>query len=411
MTKPLSAAEVNAIRADFPVLQQTVNGHDLVYLDNAATTQKPQVVIDALTEFYQTYNANVHRGIHHLSEKATQAYEDARLTVQQFINAQASQEIIFCRGTTEAINLVAHSFVKPILQPGDEILVTYMEHHSNIVPWQILCEQTGASLKAIPLTPSGELDLESCTQLLTSNTKLLALAHISNSLGTVNPVKALTQAAHEKGCYVLVDGAQGVPHECVDVSDLDCDFYAFSAHKLYGPTGVGVLYAKQAHLEQMTPYQGGGEMIAHVSFERTEYAPLPHKFEAGTPNIAGVIGMARAMDYLTTIGLDRIKATELALYQQLEDRVKATPGLTMLGNAANKAPIFTFVMKGIHAHDVGTVLNTFGIAVRSGHLCTIPAIEYYQQTAVSRASISFYNTFAEVEKLVVGLQEVNALLG
>lgn len=410
-TDPLSHEEVLKIREDFPILKQQVNEHPLVYLDNAATTQKPQVVIDTLNTYYREYNSNVHRGIHALSEKATYAYEEARQTIQHFLHAKDFREIVFCRGATEAINMVATSFVGPRIQPGEEILVTYMEHHSNIVPWQMLCSHTGAILQAVPIEVHGELDMEELKKLINPNTKFLALTHVSNTLGTINPIKEIIKLAHDNDCLVLIDGCQAVPHMRVNVRDLDCDFYTFSGHKLYGPTGIGVLYGKEEYLDMMSPYQGGGEMISHVSFEKTEYAPVPQKFEAGTPNIAGAIGLASAIDYVTDIGLDRIAAYETQLYKKLRKDSENIRGIGYIGSAQNKAPIFTFVLNNVHAHDVGTVLNSLGIAVRSGHLCTIPIMDYYQEASATRAAISFYNTEEEVEALLNAINQVESVMG
>ncbi|MCH8903314.1 MAG: cysteine desulfurase [Bacteroidetes bacterium] len=403
--------DVESIRKDFPALNQDVYGKPLVYLDNAATAQKPQVVINAITEFYSTINSNVHRGIHYLSQQATEAYESARVTSQKFINASESSEIIFVKGTTEAINLVASTFGIENIGKGDEILVSNMEHHSNIVPWQLLCEKTGAKLKVIPINDSGELEMDELKSLLTDKTKLVSIIHVSNSLGTINPMKEIVTLAHEKNIPVLVDGAQAVQHITVDVQDMDCDFYTFSGHKVYGPTGVGVLYAKKMHLEKMPPYQGGGEMISTVSFEKTEYNTIPHKFEAGTPNIAGVIGLAKALNYVNKLGLSAISAYESQLLTYASAEVEKIPELRIIGRADRKASVLSFVLENIHPHDVGTVLDREGIAVRSGHHCTQPVMDRYQIPATSRASFAFYNTEEEIDRLVKSIKRVVKLFG
>lgn len=402
--------DVDAIRQDFPILHQEVNDHPLVYLDNAATTQKPKVVIDTINNFYMHDNANVHRGIHALSERATRQYEDARENVQHFIHAKSFKEIVFVRGTTEAINLVAHSFVAPRINPGEEILITEMEHHSNIVPWQLLSKKTGINLRVIPINDEGELNLEEFEKLLNPDTKLLSLGHISNALGTINPIKKIIKIAHDHDVPVMIDGAQGAPHTKIDVQDLNCDFYAFSGHKMYGPTGIGVLYAKEKMLDMMIPYQGGGEMIKHLTFDLAEYNELPYKFEAGTPNISGVIALSAAIDYLTDIGLDKIAAYEHELLTYLKSASKKIKNIGYIGSAKDRISIFSFVLNNIHAHDVGTVLNSLGIAVRSGHHCTIPVMDHFEIPASVRASFSFYNTKAEIDILMSAIEEVQRIL-
>lgn len=398
--------DVAALRRDFPALAQEINGHPLVYFDNAATTQKPQAVIDTLSHFYSHDNANVHRGLHALSERATQAYENARVTAQHFINAKDWREIVFVRGTTEAINLVANSFLWPRLRPGEEIIITEMEHHSNIVPWQILSKNTGVNIRVVPFNEDGELMLEDFEKLITEDTKFLSVGHISNALGTINPIKKMIEIAHANDMLVMIDGAQAAPHLTVDVQDLDCDFYAFSGHKAYGPTGIGVLYAKAELLDMMAPYQGGGEMIAHVSFDKTEYAPIPHKFEAGTPNIAGAIGLATALDYLNQVGLDAIAQYEHDLLQYLKMRAQDVKGIGYIGSAKEKTSIFSFVMQDVHAHDIGTVLNSLGIAIRSGHHCAMPVMDHFEIPACARASLAFYNTYEEIDKFIEALAQV-----
>jgi len=398
-------------RADFPILETNIHGKPLVYLDNAATTQKPLAVIEAESMYYRHDNANVHRGVHALSQRATDAFEAARLKVQHLINAASTNEIIFVRGTTEAINLVAQSYGRSRLKTGDEIILSRMEHHSNIVPWQILCQQTGASLRIIPINDAGELELEAYEQLLGPRTKLVAVAHVSNALGTINPVRAMIDLAHAHGVPVLLDGAQAIAHLPVDVQALDCDFYAFSGHKLYGPTGVGVLYGKTALLDAMPPYQGGGDMIRAVSFEGTTYNTLPYKFEAGTPNIAGVIGLGAAVDYVTSIGFDALIEHELALLTYATQSVIDIPGLRIIGNAREKTGILSFVLEGVHPHDIGTILDRQGVAIRTGHHCTMPLMEHFGVSATARASFALYNTRAEVDKLVAAIYQVKEVFG
>ena len=398
--------DAGRIREDFPVLRLTVNGKSLVYLDNAATAQKPRPVLDALRKYYETECANIHRGLHWMSEEATRDYEESREKVRQFLGAADVREIIFVRGTTEAINMVAHSFCRPRVRAGDEILITAMEHHSNIVPWQILCEQTGAQLRVAPINDEGELLLGEFEKLLTSRTRLAAVCHISNALGTVNPIAEMIEMARRRKIPVLVDGAQAAPHMPVKVRELDCDFYAFSGHKLYGPTGIGVLYGKAQWLEEMPPYQSGGDMIRSVTFEKTTYNSLPYKFEAGTPHIAGVIGLGAAVDYLNGIGLERAAAYERELLEYATERLRRMPGLRIIGTAREKAGVLSFVLEGIHPHDVGTILDREGIAVRAGHHCAMPVMERFGIPATTRASFAFYNTPQEVDALVAGIERV-----
>ncbi|MGH7387487.1 MAG: SufS family cysteine desulfurase [Candidatus Methylomirabilales bacterium] len=401
-----AAFEVERIRQDFPLLGEKVRGKPLVYLDNAATSQKPHVVIDTIRQFLSTYNSNVHRGVHQLSERATEAYEQARTRVQGFINAAESREIIFVRGTTEAINLVAQSYGRTHIGTGDEIVISAMEHHSNIVPWQILCEQTGAVLRVVPINDDGEMLLEEYVTLLTPRTRLVAVAHVSNALGTINPVREIIRLARRQGVPVLVDGAQAVPHLKVDVRELDCDFYAFSGHKVFGPTGIGVLYGRARLLEAMPPYQGGGDMIKSVTFAKTVYNDLPYKFEAGTPHIGGVIGLGAALDYLNGIGLDRVTAYEHELLAHATKALSAIPGVRIIGTAKEKASVVSFVVDGVHAHDIGTVLDHEGIAIRAGHHCAMPVMQRFGVPATARASLAFYNTREEVDALVRGIHKV-----
>jgi cysteine desulfurase / selenocysteine lyase len=409
--KPLAEFDVELIRKDFPALDQTVHGKPLVYLDNAATSQKPLEVIEAEEIFYRRDCSNIHRGVHELSERATKSYEDARVTAQRFLNARDSREIIFVRGTTEAINLVANSFGRKNVGAGDEILITAMEHHSNIVPWQILCEEKGAKLRVACIDDRGEVLFEEFEKLLGPKTRLVAVVHVSNVLGTINPVREMIEAAHRKNIPVLVDGAQAAPHLQVDVQELDCDFYTFSGHKLYGPTGVGVLYGKADLLDAMPPYQGGGDMISSVTFEKTIYNSLPYKFEAGTSNIAGVIGLAAAINYLNKIGMENIAAYEDELLAYATEAVSPIPELRIIGTADKKAGVISFVMEGIHPHDVGTILDQEGIAVRTGHHCAQPLMERFGIPATTRASLAFYNTKREIDALAAGIQKVKELLG
>ena len=399
------------VRADFPILGRRIRGKPLVYLDNAATSQKPQSVIDAVTRFYSAENANIHRGVHYLSERATTAYDVVREEIARFINAPSSRQVIFTKGTTEGINLVAQSYGRPQLKPGDDIVITTMEHHSNIVPWQLLCEQTGAVLKAAPINDRGELDVVGLQELLTDRTRLVALVHLSNALGTINPVKTVVALAHERGIPVLVDGAQAAPHLPVDVQDLDCDFYVFSGHKVFGPTGVGVLYGRETLLEQMPPYQGGGDMIATVSLQRSTYAPLPAKFEAGTPMIAQVAGLGAALKYVESVGLNNIGAWERELLAYATERILEIEGLRIIGTAAHKASVLGFVMNEVHPHDIGTILDSEGIAIRAGHHCAQPVMQRFDIPATARASFAFYNTLDEVDALLAGLRTVKKMFG
>jgi len=397
---------VEKIRRDFPILARDVRGKKLVYLDNAATSQKPRVVIDALSHYYEQENANIHRGVHFLSELATAEHERARQTVRSFINAPDAKEIVFVRGTTEAINLVAQTYGRVHVGPGDEVLITTMEHHSNIVPWQLLCEEKGAKLRVAPINDDGELLLEEFAKLLTPRTKIVAVAHVSNALGTVNPLRQIIQLAHQKNIPVLVDGAQAVPHMKVDMQVLDCDFYAFSSHKMFGPTGMGVLYGKASLLEAMPPYQGGGEMISSVTFEKTTYNKLPFKFEAGTPNIAGAIALGVAIEYLNQIGMNKITAYEHELLEYATRKVSAISGVRLIGTAKEKAGVLSFVIEGIHPHDVGTILDQEGIAIRTGHHCAQPIMDRFGIPATARASFAFYNTKEEVDALATGILKV-----
>jgi cysteine desulfurase/selenocysteine lyase len=398
--------DVERIRADFPILQSRVHGHELVYLDNAATSQKPQAVIDAIVRYYTSANANIHRGVHYLSQIATEEFEAGRLAVQKFVNAADASEIVFTRGTTEAINLVAQAWGRVHVGAGDEVLITAMEHHSDIVPWQMLCDEKGAKLRVVPINDAGELILEEYAKLLSPRTKIVALAHVSNALGTINPVKKVVAMAHAQGIPVLVDGAQAVPHVAVDVQDLDCDFYAFSAHKMYGPTGIGALYAKAALLGAMPPYQGGGDMISSVTFEKTTYNRVPHKFEAGTPDMAGVAGLKAAIEYMNGIGVDRIAAHEHELLEYATKTVLALKGVRLIGTAAEKASVLSFVVEDVHPHDIGTILDQEGIAVRTGHHCAQPVMDRYKIPATVRASFAVYNTRAEVDALARGIRKV-----
>lgn len=398
-------------REDFPILQSSLYGKPLVYLDNAATTQKPFSVIEAESHYYRSDNANVHRGIHALSQRATDAFEAARAKVQRLINATSAGEIIFVRGTTEAINLVAQSYGRSRFKAGDEIIVSHMEHHSNIVPWQILCQQTGAILRVIPVNNIGELEFEAYNRLLGPRTRLVAVGHVSNALGTINPVRAIIDLAHTRGVPVLLDGAQAIAHLPVDVQALDCDFYAFSGHKLYGPTGIGVLYGKSALLAAMPPYQGGGDMISAVSFEGTTYNIIPYKFEAGTPNIAGVIGLGAAVDYILAIGFEALLAHEQALLAYATAALSGIDGLRIIGSAQHKTGILSFVMDGVHPHDIGTILDRQGVAIRTGHHCAMPLMERFGLSATARASFALYNNAAEVDKLVAAIDQVKEVFG
>jgi cysteine desulfurase/selenocysteine lyase len=402
--------DVDRIREDFPILKQQVHGRPLIYLDSAATSQKPQAVIDATSRFYEEQNSNVHRGVHYLSQLATREYEDARVKLQRFINAAESHEIIYTRGTTESINLVAYSYGRKFVHEGDEIIISAMEHHSNIVPWQLLCEQTGARLRVIPINDAGELLIDQFAEMLNSRVKMVAVTHVSNALGTINPVKRIIEMAHSRDIPVLVDGAQAAPHMKVDVRDLDCDFYAFSGHKMCGPTGIGALYGKSYWLEAMPPFMGGGDMIASVSFEKTTYNVLPYKFEAGTPNISGGVGLGVAVDYLNNIGLDRIAAYEDELLKYATEVISAIPGVKVFGAAREKASVLSFTLDGIHPHDIGTILDDQGIAIRAGHHCAQPLMKRFNVPATARASFAFYNTRQEIDALAEGLQNVIEVL-
>jgi cysteine desulfurase/selenocysteine lyase len=401
--------DVEKVRGDFPVLKQKVHGKPLVYLDNAATSQKPLAVIEAIRKFYEVDCANIHRGVHELSQRSTAAYEQTRVKVKQFLNARTKNELIFVRGTTEGINLVASSWGRKCVKSGDEIVVSGMEHHSNIVPWQILCEEKGAKLRVIPINDRGELLMEEYEKLLGPRTRMVAVAHVSNALGTVNPVREIIEMAHKAGALALIDGAQAAPHMKVDVQALDADFYAFSGHKLFGPTGVGVLYGKSKLLNAMPPYQGGGDMIRTVTFEKTTYNDLPYKFEAGTPNIAGGIGLGAAVDYVNRIGLDKIGAYEHELLAYGTEALSQIGGLRLIGTARQKAAVLSFVMEGIHPHDIGTVLDRMGIAVRTGHHCAQPVMDRFGVPATTRASLAFYNTTAEIDALTAGLRKVKEM--
>jgi cysteine desulfurase/selenocysteine lyase len=391
------------LRNDFPVLQQKIYEKPLIYFDNAATALKPQCVIDAINRYYSTESSNVHRGIYYLSEKATAEFEGARVKVQQFLNASSAEEIVFARGTTEAINLVAASYVRPRVHKGDEIVLSVIEHHSNIVPWQLVCNETGAELRIIPVNDAGELQLEEYEKLLSEKTKFVSIGHISNAIGTINPVKQMIELAHKHNAAVLIDGAQAAPRLPVDVQDLNCDFYAFSGHKLYGPTGIGALYGKAHLLDQMQPYHGGGEMISSVTFEKTTYKKPPYKFEAGTPPIAGAIGLGAAIDYVKSIGLQEISRYENDLLNYATQNISAVPRVRIIGNAKSKAAILSFVMDGVHPHDIGTILDREGIAIRAGHHCAMPAMQRFGVPATARASFAFYNTHEEVDVFINAL--------
>lgn len=408
---PQPGYDLNKAIRDFPILDQTIHGHPLVYLDNAASTQKPDQVIDTLSEVYRKDYANVHRGVHTLSQRATDRFEGAREKIQQFIRARHSHEIIFVRGATEAINLVAQSFARPRLQAGDEILITAMEHHSNIVPWQMVAEATGAKLRVAPMSLEGELLMDAFTDLLNPRTRLVSVTHMSNALGTINPVRDIIREAHDRNIPVLLDGAQAAPHLSVDVTELDCDFYAFSGHKLYGPSGIGVLYGKEDLLKAMPPYQGGGDMIRQVTFEASSYNDLPYKFEAGTPSIADAVGLGAAIDYIDSLGIDAIAAHEEALLNYATEEALKIPGLRIIGTAAHKGAILSFTLDRIHPHDIGTLLDQLGIAIRAGHHCAMPVMDFYQVPATARASFALYNTENDVDTLMGGLREVIRLFG
>jgi len=402
--------DINKIRQDFPILEQSINGKKLVYFDNAATTQKPIQVLDALNDYYRGYNANIHRGIHHLAEKATAAFESTRKAVKTFLNANSTEEIIFTYGTTDSINLVAGTFGRKFINEGDEIIISTLEHHSNIVPWQMLCEEKGCVLKVIPINDEGEILMDEFEKLLSEKTKLVSVVHVSNALGTINPIKTIIEKAHAFGAKVLIDGAQASSHIDIDVQDLDADFYALSAHKLFGPTGMGVLYGKKELLEAMPPYRGGGEMIKEVTFEKTTYADLPYKFEAGTPNIADVVAFKFALDYIQNIGKTNIAAYENELLNYATEKLEAIEGLTVIGKAKEKVSVISFVLEGIHPQDIGIILDQQGIAVRTGHHCTQPLMQRFGIPGTARASFSVYNTFEEIDALVAGILKVKKLL-
>jgi len=403
--------DLERVRADFPALHQESHGHPLVYLDNAATTQKPLAVIDAVRTFYERDCSNVHRGVHLLSQRATVAFEQARTAIKNHIGAADSREIVFTRSTTEGINLVAASFVRPRIEAGDEVLISTMEHHSNIVPWQLLCEERGAILKVIPIDDDGDIILEEYERLLTERTIIVGVVHVSNALGTINPVREMIELAHARGVPVLIDGAQALPHLAVDVRELDCDFFVCSAHKAYGPTGIGALYGKREHLLEMVPYQGGGDMILSVSFEGTTFNEPPHRFEAGTPNIEGAIGFAAALKYFDDVGLDSIANHEAQLLADATEAVLAVPGVRLIGSARHKASVLAFVMEGVHPHDIGTILDSEGVAVRAGHHCAQPVMARYGLSATVRASFALYNTAQEIDALVAGLEKVREVFG
>jgi len=410
LTSVISAGfDVEKLREDFPVLKQKVHGMPLVYLDSAATAQKPTVVVDAIRHFHEVDCANIHRGVHELSQRSTAAYEEARLKAKRFLNSHTTNELIFVRGTTEGINLVSSSWGRKNVKAGDEIVISAMEHHSNIVPWQMLCEEMGATLRVIPMNDRGELILEEYEKLLNPRTRMVAVAHVSNALGTINPVRQIIEMAHKAGALALIDGAQAAPHMKIDVQELDADFYTMSGHKVFGPTGIGFLYGKTALLNAMPPYQGGGDMIRTVTFAKTTYADLPYKFEAGTPNIAGGIGLGASMDYMTAIGIDKIAAYEHELLLYGTEALSQIPGLRLIGTAREKAAVLSFVIEGIHPHDIGTVLDRQGIAVRTGHHCAQPVMDWFHVPATTRASLAFYNTTTEIDALAAGLKKVKEI--
>ena len=403
------SVDVQRLRADFPILRLKVNGKPLAYLDNGASSQMPQPVMDRLTRYQTQEHSNIHRAVHYLSETATAAYEDARAKIQRFINARESREVIFTRGTTDAVNLVMHGFGRAFLKEGDEIIISQLEHHSNIVPWQMLRDEKGIKLQVIPCNDAGELLIDAYEKLFNARTKLVAITHVSNALGTVNPVKQMIAMAHGHGVPVLIDGAQAVPHLAIDVQDLDCDFYCFSGHKMFGPTGIGILYGKAVLLEKMQPYQGGGDMILSVTFDKTTYNALPYKFEAGTPPIAAAIGLGAAVDYLNEVGMDNIAAWEHELLAYATGQLEALPGVRIIGTAADKAAVLSFTIAGVHPHDVGTILNEDGVAVRTGHHCAQPVMQRFGVPATARASFAFYNTFEEIDQLVAGIRRVQKM--
>lgn len=394
------------VKEEFPILSQSVNEKPLIYLDNASTTQKPSSVINEIQNYYESTNSNIHRGVHHLSQKATEKYEDSRKIVQKFIGAKSSKEIIFVRGATEAVNLVANSYVKPLLSEGDNIIISQMEHHANIVPWQLITKEKKAEIRVVPINEAGELLVEDMDDLIDENTRFISLNHVSNSLGTVNPVNKLIQKAHQNDIRIMIDGAQAVQHMKVNVSDLDVDFYCFSGHKMYGPTGIGILYGKKEILEKMEPYQGGGDMIKSVTFEKTIYNDIPHIFEAGTPNIVGAIGLAKAIEFIENITIEKIEKHEMDLLNYATEKINSIEGVEIVGNAENKASVISFVMRDIHPHDIGTIMDNLGIAIRAGHHCTQPIMDFYNIPATARASFAIYNTEEDVDKLVEGIQKV-----
>ena len=394
------------VKEEFPILSQSVNEKPLIYLDNASTTQKPSSVINEIQNYYESTNSNIHRGVHHLSQKATEKYEDSRKIVQKFIGAKSSKEIIFVRGATEAVNLVANSYVKPLLSEGDNIIISQMEHHANIVPWQLITKEKKAEIRVVPINEAGELLVDDMDDLIDENTRFISLNHVSNSLGTVNPVNKLIQKAHQNDIRIMIDGAQAVQHMKVNVSDLDVDFYCFSGHKMYGPTGIGILYGKKTILEKMEPYQGGGDMIKSVTFEKTIYNDIPHIFEAGTPNIVGAIGLAKAIEFIENITIEKIEKHEMDLLNYATEKINSIEGVEIVGNAENKASVNSFVMRDIHPHDIGTIMDNLGIAIRAGHHCTQPVMDFYNIPATARASFAIYNTEEDVDKLVEGIQKV-----
>lgn len=406
---PVSLLDVEKVRADFPILKRSVHGKPLVYFDTAASAQRPLAVINAIDGFYRNHNANIHRGVHLLSQEATEDFEQARKKVADFINAPSDQECVFTRGTTESINLVANSFLRPRLKAGDEILISYMEHHSNIVPWQMLCEETGAVLKVVPMNQRGELEMDALADMLTERVRLVSVVQISNALGTVNPVADICAMARQKEIPVLIDGAQAVPHQAVDVQALDCDFYCFSGHKMYGPTGIGVLWGRHGHLQAMRPYQGGGEMIRHVTFEKSTFNDAPGKFEAGTPNIAGAIGLGAAVDYLSGLGMQNIAEWEARLLEYGTEKLSRVDGFRMIGTAAKKAGVMSFVLGDVHANDVGTLVDLHGVAIRTGHHCAMPVAQFFGLPATARASLGIYNTFEEIDILADALEKTNMM--
>ena len=393
------------VKEEFPILSKDVNNKPLVYLDNASTTQKPASVIDEIQEYYECTNSNIHRGVHHLSQKATEEYEEARTKIQKFIGAESSKEIVFVRGATEAVNLVANSYVNPLLSEGDNIIISHMEHHANIVPWQLIAKQKNIEIKVIPINEKGELVIAELDNLIDKQTKFISLNHVSNSLGTVNPVEELIQKAHQNNVRIMIDGAQAVQHMKVNVTDLDVDFYCFSGHKMYGPTGIGILYGKKEILDKMEPYQGGGDMIKSVTFEKTIYNDVPHIFEAGTPNIVGAIGLGKAIDFIEKITLEKIEEHEMDLLNYATQKISKIKGVRIIGTSENKASVISFVMDGIHPHDIGTIMDNLGIAIRAGHHCTQPVMDFYDIPATARASFAIYNTREDVDKLIEGIEK------